>query len=173
MPHALRTPSVPLGLSELAEEFRRFDLQRRARGLSLGDASRYHGLFSRLSDALAAGERKRRAEPRQCLRVPFHFDIVLMHNGGRIAVRCHDFGGGGCSIACAEPLARGDEVWLDGGLLPDERYELRGRAVVVWTRPGSDGEPARLGLRFTFDAPAERDQVDRLFYRVLDRFLAR
>jgi len=186
MPHALRAPSVPPGLSELAEEFRGLDLERRRRGLSLGDASRYHGLFARLSDALTAGERQRRVDGRQFLRVPFHFDLVLARGQARIAARCHDFSGGGCAIACAEPLARGDELWLDGAILASgardrsywidagdgERHELRGRTTVVWTRPQGDGQPARVGLRFAFDLPAERDRVDRLFYRVLDRFLA-
>jgi hypothetical protein len=179
MPHAMRAPSVPLGLSQLADEFRRLDHERRRRGLSLGDASRYHGLFARLSEALAAGERKRRVDGRQFLRVPFAFDLMLTHNNARIVARCHDFGGGGCAVTM-EPLGRGDELWLSGAQLGDERagepverHELCGRTIVAWARPGDEATPGRVGLRFAFDVAAERDQVDRLFYRLLDRFLAR
>jgi hypothetical protein len=171
MSHALRAPSVPTSLSELAEEFRRLDRQRRHGGLSLVDASRYHGLFARLSEVLAAGERKRRVDGRQFLRVPFDFELGVIRGDDRVAARCHDFGGGGCAVACAMPLARNDEVWLDGALFADEQHPLRGRAVVVWVRSASDGVTARVGLRFAFDVPADRDQVDRVFYRLLDRFL--
>jgi hypothetical protein len=167
MPHALRAPSVPMGLSELAEEFRRLDKERRVRGLSLGDAGRYHSLFERLSDVLASGERHRKLDARQFLRVPFRLDLMLARAHGQVTTRCRDFGGGGCAISCDEPLAVGDDVWLDGAAVEGERQPLRGRAVVAW----ADTATATYGLRFCLDVPDERDQIDRLFYRLLDRFL--
>jgi Tfp pilus assembly protein PilZ len=173
MPRAQSTPSVPPGLSELAEEFRRLDRERRRCGLSLGDAGRYHALFARLSDALALGERHRRVDGRRFLRIPFALELVVVRGNGRFPARCHDFGGGGCAIELAERLRPGDDVWLDGALLVDERHAVRGRATVVWVRPAAapGGQPT-YGLRFCHDVPAERDQIERLFYRVLDHFLA-
>ncbi|HWE29628.1 MAG TPA: PilZ domain-containing protein [Polyangia bacterium] len=165
MTHALRAPSVPLGLSELAEEFRRLDRQRRERGLSLGEAGRYHSLFERLSEVLASGERLRKLDARQFLRVPFRLELTLMRGHGRVAVRCRDFGGGGCAIETGEPLVVGHDVWLDGATVEGESVPLRGRAVVAWADPGG------YGLRFCLDVAEERDHIDRLFYRLLDRFL--
>jgi hypothetical protein len=167
MPHTLRAPSVPMGLSELAEEFRLLDRERRTRGLSVGDAGRYHGLFARLSDALATGERLRRVDERQFLRVPFPLELTLVRGHGRVGAACRDFGGGGCSIAIAEPLAVAEDIWLDGAIVAGEHHPLRGRALVVWSRDTS------YGLRFCLDEQQERDQVDRLFYRILDHFLRR
>jgi hypothetical protein len=169
MPHALRAPSVPKGLSELAEEFRALDRERRERGLSLGDAGRYHSLFERLSESLASGERQRKVDARQFLRVPFVLELTLMRGQGRVAARCRDFGGGGCAISTGEPLAVDDDVWLDGASVEGESepQPLRGRAVVAW----ADAETASYGLRFCLDVAEERDQIDRLFYRLLDRFL--
>lgn len=168
MPHALRTPSVPNGLAELAEEFRRLERLRRKAPLAPDDAERYLALFERLSDALAAGERNRRVDARQFLRVPFRLELGLRHDGQRLVVPCHDFGGGGCAICPDEPLADGDELYLDGASLEGERHPLSGRALVVWARLD-----ARItyGLRFVCERPEERVQVDLIFYRVLDRFL--
>jgi hypothetical protein len=165
MTHALRAPSVPMGLSELAEEFRQLDRQRRERGLSLGDAGRYHALFERLSEVLASGERHRKLDARQFLRVPFVVELTLMRGHGPVTARCRDFGGGGCALTTDEPLAVGHDVWLDGANVAGEPQPLRGRAVVAWAEADS------YGLRFCLDVPAERDQIDRLFYRLLDRFL--
>jgi hypothetical protein len=165
MTHALRAPSIPMGLSELAEEFRRLDRERRQRGLSLGDAGRYHALFQRLSEVLASGERHRKLDARQFLRVPFRLELTLMRGHGRVTARCRDFGGGGCALETDEPLAVGDDIWLDGATVEGDEQPLRGRAVVAW----ADG--ASFGLRFCLDVAAERDQIDRLFYRLLDRFL--
>lgn len=166
MSHALRAPSVSQGLSELAEEFRRLDRERRGRGLSLADATRYRSLFERMSDLLASGERHRRAEVRQFLRIPFHCELLLLRAHGRVAVRCRDFGGGGCAIrADDERLALGDDLWLDGVVIEGAVEPLRGRARVVWSQDG------HYGLRFGLDTADERDQIDRLFYRLLDRFL--
>ncbi len=173
MPSALRAPAVPVGLSEIAEEFKRLDLHRRTRGLSLSEAGRYHTLFERLSDELAAGARNRRVDTRQFLRVPFRMTLTVRRADGSIGVACEDFGGGGCAVATSERFALDDDIWLDGADLEGVQHPLRGRATVVWTRLPTDGELARYGLRFRMDAPDERDQVDRLFYRVLDRFLAR
>lgn len=173
MPNALRAPSVPMGLSEIAEEFKRLDHERRTRGLSLGEAGRYHTLFERLSDALASAPRQRKLDTRQFLRVPFRLTLNLRRAHGVVAAACHDFGGGGCAITCGERFALDDDVWLDGAELEGERHELRGRATVAWTRLPTAGLPTGYGLRFCLDAPDERDQIDRLFFRVLDRFLAR
>jgi len=173
MPSALRAPSVPQGLSELAEEFKELDRHRRTRGLSLNEAGRYHALFERLSDTLAHGERNRRVDTRQFLRVPFRMTLTMRRAHGVAFAECHDFGGGGCAVSTAERLELDDDVWLDGADLEGEKHPLHGRATVVWTRLPTGGEPARYGLRFCIDAPDERDQIDRLLYRVLDRFLAR
>jgi hypothetical protein len=173
MPPALRAPSIPQGLSEIAEEFKRLDQHRRTRGLSLNEAGRYHALFERLSDTLASGERHRRVDTRQFLRVPFRMTLTIRRAHGTTFASCHDFGGGGCAITTGEKLELDDDVWLDGADLEGEQHALHGRATVVWTRLPTGGEPARYGLKFCIDAPDERDQIDRLLYRVLDRFLAR
>ena len=170
---ALRAPSVPLSLSEIADEFKRLDQARRTRGLSLGEAGRYHALYERLSDALETGRRQRRADARQFLRVPFGMTLTIRRAHGPTAARCDDFGGGGCAVRSAERFALDDDVWLDGAELEGERHPLHGRATVAWVRLPCGGELPGYGLRFCIDAPVERDQIDRLFYRVLDRFLAR
>ncbi len=176
MPTALRVPHsapAPAGLSQIAEEFRQLDLQRRRGGLSLGDAGRYHALFARLSDALASGERHRRADTRQFLRVSFPMELIVRRAEGPGRVACRDFGGGGCAITTHETLALEDDVWLDGAILEGAPHPLHGRAIVTWARlPQGDGA-ASYGLRFAIDHGSERDQIDRLFYRVLDRFLQR
>ncbi len=173
MPSALRAPSVPQGLSEIAEEFKELDRHRRTRGLSLTEAGRYHALFERLSDTLALGERNRKVDTRQFLRVPFRMTLTIRRAHGLVQAACHDFGGGGCALSCDERFDLDDDVWLDGADLEGELHPLHGRATVVWTRLPTGGEPARYGLKFCIDAPEERDQIDRLLYRVLDRFLAR
>jgi hypothetical protein len=173
MPPALRAPSVPQGLSEIAEEFKRLDLHRRTRGLSMTEAGRYHALFERLSDTLALGERHRRVDTRQFLRVPFRMTLTIRRAHGSALAVCHDFGGGGCAVSTSERFDLDDDVWLDGADLEGELQPLHGRATVVWTRLATHGEAARYGLKFCIDAPEERDQIDRLLYRVLDRFLAR
>ena len=173
MPPALRAPSVPQGLSELADEFKRLDQDRRTRGLSLSEAGRYHALFERLSDTLASGERSRRVDTRQFLRVRFDMTLTIRRADGVRAAACHDFGGGGCAISSDERFELDDDVWLDGADIEDEHHPLHGRATVAWLRLPTDGEPGRYGLKFCIDAKEERDQIDRLLYRVLDRFLAR
>lgn len=172
MPPALRAPS-PLGLSEIAEEFKQLDHHRRTRGLSLGEAGRYHVLCERLSDVLDSGHRHRRVDTREFLRVPFRMTLTLRRGHGVVPADCRDFGGGGCAITCRERLELDDDVWLDGADLEGEPHPLRGRARVVWTRLAVAGEPPAYGLRFCVDAPDEAEQIDRLFYRVLDRFLSR
>lgn len=171
MPPALRAPSIPMGLSEIAEEFKRLDRQRRTRGLSLGEAGRYHALFERLSDALESGQRHRRVDTRQFLRVPFPMTVTIRRADGVVTAVCHDFGGGGCAITCDAPLDLDADIWLDGAELDGERHPLHGRATVAWTRLPAAGQPTGYGLRFCLDAPKERDEIDRLFFRVLDRFL--
>lgn len=173
MPPALRAPSVPQGLSEIADEFKRLDQHRRIRGLSMTEAGRYHTLFERLSDTLAHGERNRRVDTRQFLRVPFHMTLTIRRAHGTLAAACHDFGGGGCAVTSDERFELDDDIWLDGAEIEGERHQLHGRATVVWTRLPTGGEPTRYGLKFCIDADEERDQIDRLLYRVLDRFLAR
>jgi len=173
MPPALRAPSVSQGLSEIAEEFKRLDHHRRTRGLSLTEAGRYQALYERLSDTLALGERNRRVDTRQFLRVPFRMTLTIRRAHGVVLATCHDFGGGGCAIASEERFELDDDVWLDGADLEGEKCALHGRATVVWTRLPAHGEKARYGLKFCIDAAEERDQIDRLLYRVLDRFLAK
>jgi Tfp pilus assembly protein PilZ len=171
MPPAVRAQAAPPGLSEIAEEFKRLDRQRRSRGLSLTEAGRYHALFERLSDTLEAGARHRRVDTRQFLRVPFRMTLTIRRAHGLVMATCHDFGGGGCAIATDEKFELDDDVWLDGAEIEGERHPLHGRATVVWTRPTAAGASPRYGLRFCIDAGEERDQIDRLLYRVLDRFL--
>jgi hypothetical protein len=173
MPPAVRAHSAPPGLSEIAEEFKRLDRQRRSRGLSLTEAGRYHSLFERLSDTLEAGARHRRVDTRQFLRVPFRMTLTIRRAHGLVMATCHDFGGGGCCIATDEKFDLDDDVWLDGAEIEGQVHPLHGRATIAWTRLPTGGEPARFGLRFCIDADEERDQIDRLLYRVLDHFLAR
>jgi hypothetical protein len=173
MPPALRAPSVPQGLSELAEEFKQLDRHRQTRGLSLAEAGRYHALFERLSDTLAHGERNRRVDTRQFLRVPFRMTLTMRRAHGVALASCHDFGGGGCAIATDEKFELDDDVWLDGAEIEGRVHPLHGRATIVWARLPTGGEAGRYGLRFCIDADEERDQIDRLLYRVLDLFLAR
>src|SRR5262245_49216496 len=97
---------VPVaGLSELCEQFRDLDAVRRRSGLSLSDAERYRVLFERLSDALAMGERQRKADARQFLRIPFPMEVIIRRPGRVVCAPCHDFGGGGCAITTDEPFA--------------------------------------------------------------------
>src|SRR5512147_1652781 len=153
MPPALRAPSVPLGLSEIAEEFKRLDAERRTRGLSLADAGKYHALFTRLSDVLASGERHRRVDTRQFLRVPFRLTLTVRRANGTLLCGCHDFGGGGCAVGSDEQLSLGDDVWLDGADLEGEQHPLHGRATVVWTRLPTADAPPSYGLKFCLDSP--------------------
>jgi hypothetical protein len=171
MGHGLVSPS----LSELAEEFKRLDVRRRRQGLSLSDADRYNTLFEKLSEALSACERKRKCDMRQFLRVQADMVLVIRRPGGQMEVKCLDFGGGGCALALPSsppsPPAEGDDLWLDGAVIDGVRLELRGRGVIVWRRAHDDGT-VTAGLRFAIDSSAMRDQIDRVLYRVLDRFLA-
>src|SRR5947209_16611387 len=102
MPPALRAAPVPQGLSELAEEFKRLDRHRLTRGLSMSEAGRYHTLFERLSDALAQGERSRRVDTRQFLRVPLRMTLTMRRPRGLAPATCHDFGGGRCAVSTDE-----------------------------------------------------------------------
>ncbi len=172
MPDASRAQPASAGLSEIAEEFRRLDGIRREQGLSLGEAERYHALFARLSELLASGERHRKVDERQFLRVRFDMKLVLRTADGERLASCRDFGGGGCAIVCAERFSLGDDVWLDGARLDGESHPLHGRSQVVWERLPSAGEAGHgYGLRFAIDSPKMRDQIDRVLYRVLDRVL--
>ena len=158
MPPLLRAPSVPLGISEIAEEFKRLDHARRSRGLSLGEAGRYHALVERLSDALDAGARHRRVDTRQFLRVPFRMTLTLRRRARRHRcdvqrlrrrrLRHHHRG---ALRPRRRRLARRRR--LDG-----VRHELHGRAQVVWTRLPTVEVPAGYGLKFCIDARQERDQ---------------
>jgi hypothetical protein len=159
------------GLSEIAEQFRLLDSLRRQGSLSLTDAERYHNLFARLSDALASQARHRRVNTRQFLRVKFPMQVKLRTATAEVTADCLDFGAGGCLIACGHPFRTGDEFWLDGVTIEDQLFPLRGRAQVAWTRVPDDERPG-YGLRFCIDSPEMRNQIDRLLYRVLDRFLA-
>ena len=161
------------GVSKLAEEFRELERRRRAGRLPAGEVHRYHAMFGRLSDALASGERRRRMDARQFLRVLADLRLVVRTAAGESLARCLDFGGGGCSVAWDGALPRGAELRVDGALLEGHRYPLAVTAEVVWLRPaGSDGVP-RYGLRFELEGSAAREQIDRVLYRVLDLFLDR
>jgi len=161
-----------LGLTDVAEEFKNLDGQRRQRGLSMSEAERYNALFARLSEMLSASERHRKVDERQFLRVKVPMAIVMRTARGEVNALCHDFGGGGCSIACGEQLELGQDVWLDGAIVNGTRHPLHGRAVVTWAKLPSNGSAAHgYGLRFAIDGKPMRDQVDRLLYRVLDVFL--
>jgi Tfp pilus assembly protein PilZ len=171
MPDAIQH-HAPMGLSQIAEEFKLLDDRRRSQGLSLSDAERYQALFARLDDALASNERHRRVDERQFLRVRFAMELHVRSSVGDLLVTCQDFGGGGCSIACPEVFALGEELLLNGALIEGKRHPLRGRAVVAWARLPSLETAQGYGLRFAIDSREMRDQIDRLLYRVLDRFLA-
>jgi hypothetical protein len=191
MSHLTYQAAHRTGLSDIAEEFRELDGFRRHRSLSVAEAERYHALFARLSDALASGERHRRADTRQFLRVQFEMALVLRTPNGETLASCQDFGGGGCSISTPMPFHVDDDVWLDGTIIGERkrgasreallsgmpasidgtRYALHGRGVVVWGRPPTRTTPQAYGLRFAIDSRDMRDQVDRVMYRVLDAFL--
>jgi hypothetical protein len=171
MPDAIQQ-HAPMGLSQIAEEFKLLDDRRRTQGLSLSDAERYHVLFARLDDALVSNERHRRVDERQFLRVRFDMGLHLRTSRGDLLVTCQDFGGGGCSIACPDVFPLGEELLLNGALIEGQLHPLCGRALVAWTRLPSMETPQGYGLRFVIDSRAMRDQIDRLLYRVLDRFLA-
>jgi len=161
-----------MGLSELADEFKRLDQTRRQRGLSMSEAGRYNALFSQLSDALSANERHRKVDMRQFLRVRSPMELVLRTGGGELRAVCNDFGGGGCAIESPNLFNLGDDVYLDGALLDGNRHALHGRAVVVWARlPTTTLGLHGYGLKFIIESPQRRDQIDRLMYRVLDLFL--
>jgi PilZ domain len=171
MPDAIQH-HAPMGLSQIAEEFKLLDDRRRTQGLSLSDAERYHVLFARLDDALVSNERHRRVDERQFLRVRFDMELHVKSSAGDLLVSCQDFGGGGCSIACDAVFQLGQELSLNGAVIEGKRYPLRGRAVVAWARLPSLETRQGFGLRFAIDSRDMRDQIDRLLYRVLDRFLA-
>src|SRR5262249_38817107 len=121
-------------------------------------------------------ERHRRVDTRQFLRVPFRMTLTIRRAHGNVLATCQDFGGGGCAIASPSDDVRfelDDDIWLDGADLEGEQMPLHGRATVAWTRLPAGGKSAHYGLKFCIDAPEERDQIDRLLYRVLDRFLTR
>jgi hypothetical protein len=167
---ALSAPTR-MGLSDIAEEFRDLDDRRRHQGLSLSEAERYHDLFARLSDALASGERHRRVDMRQFLRIRFPMQLVVKVNGREILAPCEDFGGGGCDIRIDHAYRIGEELLLDGAIIQGVRHPLHGRANIVWMSLPFVGSTPGYGLRFVLDSPKMRDQVDRLLYRVLDTFL--
>lgn len=159
-----------MGLSQIAEEFRILDARRRIQGLSLREAELYRTLYERLSEILASGERHRKADRRQFLRVPFPMLINLRRADGEVQVICHNFGGGGCSVRWGAEVAEGDDLWLDGVWIGGQHHPLRGRAQVAWINP--EGERGReYGLRFCIDSHEMKDQIDRILYRVLDVFL--
>jgi hypothetical protein len=160
-----------LGLSEIADEFKELDDRRRHGGLSLSEAERYRSLFARLSDALASGERHRRVDVRQFLRIRFQMELVLRTPHGDVYAPCQDFGGGGCQVICSESFHLDDDVWIDGVVIEGRKLPLHGRAVIVWARLPTVSEPAGYGLRFAIDSAIMRDQIDTVMYRVLDVFL--
>ncbi len=154
-------------LCEIAEEFKQLDMRRRQGGLSLGEAEQYRTLFTRLSEALTATERRRKADARQFLRVEVPMQLLLRAPDGMHPAKLLDFGGGGCSISdpgrVHQPHA---DLWIDGVVCEGVAMPLRGRAEVVWAKDGV------VGLRFAINCADMRDQVDRILYRVLDLFLA-
>lgn len=160
----------PSALSEVAEEFRRLESARRHGGLPQPDAERYYSLFARLSELLAQGERNRKADQRQFLRVPAELQIVVRDAERQHHVACRDFGGGGCFFQGDLRFQIGDTVWLDGAILGGKHYPLHGRATVVWMQL-SEAAPTGYGARFVLECDTFRDEIDRLFYRVLDLVL--
>ncbi len=154
-------------LCQVAEEFKQLDLRRRQGALTLGEGERYRSLFERLSEALTASERRRKADERQFLRVKAPMQLVLRSADGVHQAELVDFGGGGCSIADAGGRYRPRvDLWVDGVMCDGVAMPLHGRAEVVWARNGN------AGLRFAIDCDQMRDQVDRVLYRVLGLFLA-
>jgi|GEM_PF-4861715 len=153
-------------LCEIAEEFKQLDLRRRQGGLSAGEAEHYRSLFERLSEALTATERRRKADARQFLRVQAPMQLVVRGPDGTHEAQLVDFGGGGCSVADARGQYQPrTDLWIDGVVCDGVSLPLHGRAEVVWARDGL------VGLRFAIDCAKMRDQVDRILYRVLDLFL--
>ena len=173
MSPAIEGKAPPHELSEIVERFRDPNLRRRAGSLSPAEQARYQALFSQLSDALAQGEIHRSPDARRFLRVRSEMELTVRYGEEKELVACHDFGGGGCRITSARELPLGIDLWLDGALLEGVRHPLEGRAVVVWTRSFVEAaESVRgYGLRFAIDSDPMRDQIDRVFYRVLDLFL--
>ncbi len=163
-------PPAGTSLGELIEEFRALELQRRQGGLPLAEAERYYALFNRLDEALASGERHRKADQRQFLRVPTDLVLLLRTPSGLVEVKCTDFGGGGCFFYGSTLTRPGDTVWLDGARLEGQLYPLHGRALVAWVDSAA-GRPDGQGIRFVLECTEFRDQIDRLFYRILDAVL--
>lgn len=159
-------PPAAGSLGELIEEFRTLEHGRRQRGLVQEESERYYSLFARLDEALASGERKRRADQRQFLRVPTELVLVLRTPTGPVEVACADFGGGGCFFHGPLDVKSGDTLWLDGARLKGETHPLHGRALVAWVDSG-EGKQRGQGVRFVLESDAFRDQIDRLFYRIL------
>jgi hypothetical protein len=170
MPAKVEGPSGGPSLGDLIEEFRALELRRRQGGLPLAEAERYYSLFQRLDDALASGERHRKADQRQFLRVPTDLTLTIRTPGGTLDVQCSDFGGGGCFFKGAPPFAAGETVWFDGASLHGQSFPLHGRAVIAWVE-GATGLIEGQGVRFVLECTEFRDQIDRLFYRVLDTLL--
>jgi hypothetical protein len=172
MPYAVHAPGPQPSLSDLAEEFKRLDEKRRKEGLSLSEAGRYNSLFSQLSDALASGERHRKVDLRQFLRVKSRMELVIRTRAGEVSAICRDFGGGGCAIESPALFALGDDVYIDGVVLEGKRHALNGRTQVVWARlPVTPTAGHGYGLRFVIETRQMRDEIDRILYRVLDAFL--
>jgi hypothetical protein len=159
---------VPAWLSELAEELRDIDRRRRLKGgLSLADAARYRALVARLGQII--GTKSSPKDQREFLRVP-HPATVLFHAGGELrAGLANDFGGGGMSMTSACEFRIGDRIALERAMVGDGWLRLQGGARVVWRAP--DGGPGA-GLAFEVDSPAMREQIDRVFYRVLDLYFS-
>ena len=135
MAHQTYQAAQRTGISDIAEEFRELDLLRRHRSLSMAEAERYHALFARLSDALASGERHRRADTRQFQRVQFDMALVLRTPNGETLATCQDFGGGGCSISTPVSFHAGDDVWLDGTIM-DRARAIRCMVAAWWCGRG-------------------------------------
>lgn len=164
------SPQGQTGLSQIAAEFKILNDRRKAEGLRGKDADRYYALFARLSQALAGGERRRRMDARQFLRVPGGAVLVLCGAEGERTATCRDFGGGGCAVDFDGTLAEGERVQMAALIVGNHRVPLPLRAEVIWNRPNPAGGHL-LGLRFSIDSPGARDAVDRALYRVLDAFL--
>lgn len=169
---AAKVDGSPAGtsLGDLIEEFRALELRRRQGGLPMAEAERYYSLFQRLDEMLAKGERHRRADQRQFLRVPTELVLTVRRPEGNLEVQCTDFGGGGCFFQGAPLFKAGETVWFDGAKLHGQAFPLHGRAVIAWVE-GATGLIEGQGVRFVLECAAFRDEIDRLFYRILDTLL--
>jgi uncharacterized protein (TIGR02266 family) len=91
------------------------------------------------------------AERRTTPRAEVAFSAQIRWDGKTEMVRVENLGSGGLFIRTDKRIAKGTELELEW-LLPNDRFPVRARAIVAWTRTTRKGRG--VGLRFLHLAPA-------------------